>query len=128
MYAELVSRSNFSFLKGASHPEELVAVASQLGLSALAIADDDGLYAAVKGHLAAKAAGLKFLLASRMTLLDGPPVVLYVQDATGYRNLCRLISESRLAHPKGEAGLTWRALAERSGGLIALLPFPEEAA
>ncbi|HZN94622.1 MAG TPA: PHP domain-containing protein, partial [Myxococcales bacterium] len=125
MYAELVCRSNFSFLRGASHPEELVATARRLGLSALAIADQDGLYAAVKAHLAAKAAGIQLILASRMTLLDGPEVVLYVQDARGYQNLCGLISESRLRHPKGEAGLCWRDVAARAQGLSALLPFPD---
>jgi error-prone DNA polymerase len=126
VYAELVCRSNFSFLRGASHPEELVAHAVQRGLSALAIADQDGLYAAVKAHLAAKAAGLKYLLASRMTVTDGPEVVLYVQDLAGYQNLCQLISDSRLQHPKGEAGLSWRSVAQRSEGLIALLPYPDD--
>ena len=126
MYAELLSRSNFSFLRGASHPEELVATARRLGLSALAIADQDGLYAAVKAHLAAKVSGMPVILASRMTLLDGPEeVALYVQDARGYQNLCGLISESRLRHPKGEAGLSWRDVAERAQGLCALLPFPD---
>ncbi|HYV43217.1 MAG TPA: PHP domain-containing protein, partial [Myxococcaceae bacterium] len=125
MYAELLCRSNFSFLRGASHPEELVAVAKRLGLSALAITDQDGIYAAVKAHLAAKAADLELIHAARMTLLDGPEVALYVQDARGWQNLCALISESRLRHPKGEAGLSWRDLAARSEGLAALLPFPD---
>ncbi len=126
MYAELVCRTNFSFLRGASHPEELVATAHRLGISALAISDDDGLYAAVKAHLAAKAVGLKFVLASRITLTDLGPVVLYVQDAEGYANLCRLISQSRLANPKGQAGLSWREVAQRSSGLIALYLFPHD--
>ncbi len=58
VYAELVCRSNFSFLRGASHPEELVATAARLGLQALALTDVDGLYGAVKAHLAAKEHGL----------------------------------------------------------------------
>jgi DNA polymerase III alpha subunit len=62
MYAELVCRSNYSFLKGASHPEELVRRAAELGLSALALCDDDGLYGAVKAHLEAKELGLKLLI------------------------------------------------------------------
>ncbi|HYV47096.1 MAG TPA: error-prone DNA polymerase [Myxococcaceae bacterium] len=125
MYSELVSRSNFSFLRGASHPEELVAAAKRLELSALAIADQDGLYAAVKAHLAAKSAGLKLIHASRMTLEDGPEVALYVQDARGWQNLCALISESRLRHPKGEAGLSFRDVAARAEGLSAMVPFPD---
>ncbi|MGQ0508291.1 MAG: error-prone DNA polymerase [Myxococcaceae bacterium] len=125
MYAELICRSNFSFLQGASHPEELICSAALQGLSALALTDHDGLYAAVKGHIAAKQANLKFLVASQLTLLDGPPVVLYAQDDVGYRHLCTLVSKSRLAHPKGEAGIAWREVAARAQGLIALLPYPD---
>jgi error-prone DNA polymerase len=128
VYAELVCRSNFSFLKGASHPEELVALAHRFGLSALALTDDDGLYGAPKAHLAAKAAGLRTILGSRLTLTDGPPLVVYAQDLAGYENLCRLLSHSRLTHAKGEAGLSWREVANRSQGLWAVLPFPDEVA
>ena len=126
MYAELVCRSNYSFLKGASHPEELVCRAAELGLSALAICDDDGLYGLVKAHLEAKERSLKLLIASSMTLtwngLAGPGVVLYAENPGGYAHLSSLISESRLAHPKGEAGIDWQRLAAKSEGLIAVLP------
>jgi error-prone DNA polymerase len=126
MYSELVCRSNYSFLTGASHPEELVVRAAELGLSALALADDDGLYGVVKAHLEAKARGIKLLVASHLTLTwegqVGPKVAVYVEDEVGYAHLCELISASRLAHPKGEAGLPWTALAEKSRGLLAVLP------
>jgi error-prone DNA polymerase len=126
VYAELVCRSNYSFLTGASHPEELVARAAELGLSALALTDDDGLYGVVKAHLEAKARGVKLLIASAMTLTwnnrKGPRLVLYVENAVGYAHLCELISESRLAHPKGEAGLDWRRVASQAEGLFAVLP------
>ncbi|MBX5482802.1 MAG: error-prone DNA polymerase [Myxococcaceae bacterium] len=124
MYAELVARSNFSFLRGASHPEELVAAAAHDGLSAIALADLDGLYGAVKAHLCAKDLGIRFLIASQITLTDAPPLVVYVQDADGYKNLCRLLSFSRLSNPKGQAGVSWRILAEHARGLCALIPFP----
>ncbi|KFE70535.1 error-prone DNA polymerase [Hyalangium minutum] len=127
MYAELVCRSNFTFLRGASHPEELVATAARLGMQALALTDADGLYGVVKAHLAAKEHGIKLLLATELTLMDAPPVIVYAMDAGGYANLCRLVSASRMSHPKGEAGLPWRAVAERSEGLIALLPNPAPA-
>ena len=126
MYAELVCRSNYSFLEGASHPEELVSQAVELGLSALALTDGDGLYGSVKAHLAAHEMGLKLVHGARVTLTDAPPVVVHVQDAEGYRHLCQLLTRSRLDHPKGEAGIGWRALAERSAGLLVLLPFPDE--
>jgi len=124
MYAELVCRSNFSFLEGASHPEELVTRAAELGLSALALTDQDGLYGVVKAHLQARALGLKLLVGSRLTLTDGPQVVALVQDARGYAHLCQLISQGRLAHPKGQAGVPWQALAERAEGLLLVLPSP----
>jgi error-prone DNA polymerase len=132
MYAELVCRSNYSFLRGASHPEELVARASELGLAALALTDDDGLYGVVKAHLEAKGRKFKLLVASSLTLLDAgrkvAPVIVYAQDARGYANLCELISASRLSHPKGEAGLDWRALRQRADGLLALVPYPPDGA
>ncbi|MBL8917797.1 MAG: error-prone DNA polymerase [Myxococcaceae bacterium] len=121
MYAELVARSNYAFLRGASHPEELVEAAAALGLSGLAITDDDGLYGLVKAHLEAKARALKLVLASRLTLTDAPPIALYVQTAQGYAHLCELISESRLAHPKGHAGLSWQRVLPRAGGLALVL-------
>jgi error-prone DNA polymerase len=127
VYAELVCRSNFSFLRGASHPEELVATAARLGMRALALTDIDGLYGAVKAHLAAKEHGLKLILGSELTLTDGPPVVVHAMDSGGYSNLCRLISASRMSHPKGESGLPWRTVAEHSEGLMALLPSPASA-
>src|SRR5262245_28864258 len=126
MFAELVCRANCSFLRGASHPEELALTASRAGLSALALTDQDGLHGAVKAHLAAQSLGLKLILGTQLTLTDAPPIVLYVQDAAGYSNLCQLISQGRLSHPKGEAGLPWQELAQRARGLIALLPFPAE--
>ncbi len=128
MYAELVARSNYSFLKGASHPEELVARAAELGLSAFALTDDDGLYGVVKAHLEAKQRGLKLLVGASLTVLDGPPLVVYAEDASGYAHLCELVSRARLSRPKGEAGLFWRDVAEKASGLVALLPSPVEAA
>jgi error-prone DNA polymerase len=124
VYAELVCRSNFSFLRGASHPEELIATAARLGLPALAMTDVDGLYGLVKAHLAAKEHGIKLLIGTELMLTDGPPVVIYAMNPEGYANVCRLVSASRMSHPKGESGLPWRAVAERSEGLIALLPNP----
>src|SRR4051812_38221766 len=121
MYAELVCRSNYSFLRGASHPDELVARAAELGLSGLALVDRDGLYGGVKAPLGAKAVGLPLVLGSELTLGGAPDVVALVQDPAGYRSLCRLVSESRLAHPKGEAGLRWERLAEGGEGLTLLL-------
>jgi error-prone DNA polymerase len=122
VYAELVCRSNYSFLQGASHPEELVRRAAELGLSALAITDDDGFYGLVKAHLEAKQRQLQLIIGSRLILYGAPPLTLYAANTTGYARLSTWISESRLAHPKGEAGLPWRTLLDRTDGLVAVLP------
>jgi error-prone DNA polymerase len=121
VFAELVCRSNFSFLRGASHPEDLVFTAAREGHYALALTDGDGLYGVVKAHLAAKQLNVKLLIGSQLTLTDAPSMVVYAQDLEGYRNLSRVISESRLSHPKGEAGVPWQFLAQHARGLIALL-------
>src|SRR5688500_17344203 len=126
MYAELSCRSNFSFLKGASHPEELLARADALELAALALTDDDGFYGVPKAHLFNRATRrpLKLVVGSAVTLTVGPRLNVYVVSAEGYANLCRVLSLSRLAHPKGQAGVGFATLAERSAGLLAMLPSP----
>jgi error-prone DNA polymerase len=104
-----------------------MARAHQLGLTALALTDADGLYGVVKAHLFRRALqgprpGL--IVGSLLTLEGAPPVAVYAESVEGYSHLCQAISTSRLRHPKGEAGLPWRELAARSRGLIALLPSP----
>ncbi|MDX1574990.1 MAG: PHP domain-containing protein, partial [Kiloniellales bacterium] len=73
-YAELQVTSNYSFLRGASHPDELVIAAEALGLAALAIADRNSLAGAVRAHVAAKEAGLRLVVGARLTPRDGPEV------------------------------------------------------
>ncbi|HEY6106385.1 MAG TPA: PHP domain-containing protein, partial [Anaeromyxobacteraceae bacterium] len=101
-YAELRCKSNFSFLSGASHPEELVDRASELGLSGLAVADRDGLYGVVRAHAQAKRLGLPMVVGAEMTCEDlapgGGSLVLLAADREGYANLCRLVT---LGHGSG---------------------------
>ncbi|MCA9115087.1 MAG: PHP domain-containing protein, partial [Planctomycetaceae bacterium] len=75
-YAELHCRTNFSFLEGASHPDELVHRAAELGLHALAITDRNSLAGVVRAHVAAKECGLKLLIGTEVTPVDAPPAVL----------------------------------------------------
>ncbi len=128
MYAELTCRSNYTFLTGASHPDELVAKAHALGLSALALTDRDGLYGSVKAHLAAKEVGLKLLHGSQLTFTDAPGLTLLVKDLAGWRNLCRLVTRGRTAGPKGESSLPFSALDGHAEGLFALLSTPDSGA
>ncbi|MBS3800426.1 MAG: error-prone DNA polymerase, partial [Thioalkalivibrio sp.] len=100
-YAELTAISNFSFLYGASHPEELVDRARALGYRALALTDIASLAGVVRAHAAAKECGLRLILGARLVLEEGPDLTLLVRDATGYRALCRLLTQSRRAAEKG---------------------------
>ncbi len=100
-YAELHCLSNFSFLKGASHPEELVSRAADLGYEALALTDECSVAGAVRAHQAARERGLKLIVGTELALADGPRLVCLAQDRQGYARLCRLISRGRRAAPKG---------------------------
>ena len=79
-YAELHAKTNFSFLEGASHPDELVRRAAELGYAALAITDRNSLAGVVRAHVAAKEVGLKLLIGAEITPEDAPPVVLLATD------------------------------------------------
>ncbi len=123
-YAELFCRSHFSFLEGASSPEELVTRAVELGLSALAVTDRDGVYGLVRAHRAAREAGLHLIVGSLISLREHPGLVLLVRDAQGWANLCRLLTRARRDQPKGHAQLELRHVLERDQGLTALLHGP----
>jgi error-prone DNA polymerase len=122
-YVPLWCKSNYSFLEGASHPEELVETAARLGIPAIAMTDRDGVYGAVRAHVKAKEVGQKIILGAELTV-EGCPAVLIVlaQDRAGYANLCRLITKGRLRSPKGESSVTWDEVCAHASGLIALVP------
>ena len=126
-YAALRCLSNFSFLRGASHVEELVRRARELDYAALALTDECSLAGAVRAHLAARQAGLKLLLGSQFRVrLDGghsAVVVLLARDRQDYAALCRLISALRRQAPKGSYRLDLADLLEQACGLgVACLP------
>ncbi len=142
-YAELHARSAFSFLEGASHPEELVAEALRLGLSGLALCDQNGLYGAVEardalldlahlGKEAEESSPLKLLYGSELSVETAPSeldaVTALVLDREGYRSLCSLISQGRLAVEKGEFRLARDELGLRTRGLHFLVGGPRSAA
>src|SRR5579863_880973 len=118
-YAELHCRTNFSFLEGASHPDELVQTATALGYRALAITDRNSLAGVVRAHVAAKSAGLSLLIGAEVTPADAPPAVLLATDRAAYGRLCRLLTRGRRNAPKGECQLTLDDLAEHAEGLLA---------
>lgn len=118
-YAELHCKTNFSFLEGASHPDELVLRAAELGYAALAITDRNSLAGVVRAHGAAKQVGLKLLIGAEITPVDACPVVLLATDRKAYGRLSRLITLGRRGAPKGECRLTFSDVADHAEGLIA---------
>lgn len=126
-YAELHCRSNFSFLVGASHPEELVARAHVLGYAALAITDEGSLAGVVRAHAEAERLGLKLIVGAEMRLApppetpdaDEPRLVLLAQTRRGYGNLAHWITVARRRAAKGEY-LAWRSDLE---GAVPTAPF-----
>ena len=106
-YAELHALSNFTFLRGASHPEELVETAAKLGYEALAITDECSMSGIVRAHSAAKEFGLrKLIIGSELKLHSGRKLVALAQNRNGYTALCQLISNARRATKKGRYELT----------------------
>jgi error-prone DNA polymerase len=105
MYAELHAISNFSFLRGASHPQELVQRAAELGYAAIALTDECSLAGAVRAHLAAREYGIRLILGSEFRLREGIHLVLLAPDRTAYGDLASLISLGRRRSPKGEYDL-----------------------
>jgi hypothetical protein len=122
VYAPLWCKSNFSFLEGASHPEELVETAAGLGLSAIAVTDRNGVYGMVRAFDAARRGSIKLITGSQVSMEDGSSLILLAQDRTGYARLCRLLSRGHLRSPKGMCSVSWKEAAESAGGLIALWP------
>ncbi len=127
-YAELHCVSNFSFLRGASHPEELVARAAALGYTALAITDECSLAGAVRAHVAAKQHKLKLLIGAEFQLEGGPKIVLLATHREGYGNLSQLITTARRRSAKGQYRLEWDDLGAANGCVSIMLPARESSA
>jgi error-prone DNA polymerase len=142
-FVELLGRSAFSFLRGASRPEEMVERAKELELEALALCDRDGLYGSARAHVAAKELGARVIVgaelgvepnvrrvgswkssATKKVAPELPVVALLVESLAGYRNLCQLLTKAHADLPKGESALDPAWLAEHAEGLVAVVPSP----
>src|SRR6187431_2154593 len=137
MFAELLATTCYSFLRGASQPEEFVQQAASLGLSGLAICDRDGLYGVVKAFHQAKISGQRFITGAELTFAaeasevgkkkragaarELPTLALLCESHQGYQNLCRLLTLSHAHQPKGESALELEWLAPHAAGLWALI-------
>ena len=126
-YVELHARSAFSFLEGASLPEELAAACADRGMPAMALLDRDGVYGAPRFHLAAKKLGVRAHIGAEVTSTGGIRIPLLVRTRTGYRNLCRLITRMKLRAKKGEGEAALEELREFAEGLVCLASWPDRA-
>jgi error-prone DNA polymerase len=124
-YAELQVTSNFSFLRGASHPEELVASAAELGYRAIALTDHNTLAGIVRAHMAAKRAGLSFIPGARLDLQDGPSLLAYPTDKDAYSRLSNLLTIGMRRAEKGQCILSCYDVYAHSKGLKFLIVPPD---
>jgi error-prone DNA polymerase len=130
-YAELRTASAFSFLDSAALPEDLIFIGAQRDLPAMALVDTNGVYGAPRFYGAAKKTGVRALVGSELVLESTNPtdnrppatgnrLTVLVENRTGYKNLCRLLTAGALAHPKGEARYSWKLIEQHAEGLHCL--------
>src|SRR5512139_790255 len=119
-FVELNAASAFSFLRASSTPEALVERAVELGLTALALVDRDGVAGAPRFFKAARAAGVRPIVGAALSLEGGGALPLLVETQRGYRNLCRLVTRMKAGAPKGEGRLRLEVLDGLVEGLVAL--------
>src|SRR5262249_25338559 len=146
VFAELLGRSCFSFLRGASHAEEMVMRSKELGLDALALCDRDGLYGSVRAFERSRQEGQRVIVGAELSLVvdsardrprdrpngssttgkaasvapEPPVLALLVENHDGYTNLCRLLTLSHADRPKGESALELDWLSSHAKGLFAI--------
>ncbi|HET7716774.1 MAG TPA: PHP domain-containing protein, partial [Bauldia sp.] len=123
-FAELAVTTNFSFLRGASHPEELVARALELGLAGIAVADRNTVAGVVRGHVAAKETGYRYAVGARLAFRDGTPDVLaWPTDRAAWGRLCRLLTLGNRRAEKGDCHLDLPDLLEwGQGTMLGVMP------
>ena len=118
-YAELAVTTNFSFGRGASHPQEYVSRAAELGLVTIGIADRNTLAGVVRAYAEArKHPGLKLIVGARLVTTDGFEAVAYPMDRAAYGRLCKLLSTGNRRAKKGECRIGFDEVVEASDGLV----------
>ena len=120
-YTELQVTTNYSFLRGASHVEELLVTAKALGLQALAITDRNTLAGVLRAHGRAQELGIRLIVGCRLDLRDGTSLLAYPTDRPAYSRLCRLLTLGKSRAGKGACFLDWDDVAAHAEGLLAIL-------
>src|ERR1700741_1159017 len=124
-YAELEVTSNFSFLRGAAHPDELVVTAAALGQQAIAITDRNSFAGIVRAHHAAKEVGIRLVVGCRLDLYDGTSLLAYPTDRAAYGRFTRLLTLGKRRAPKGECHLDYPDVVAHGEGQIVMILSPE---
>src|SRR6201987_1412101 len=123
IYAELQVTTNFSFLHGAAHPDELVVTAAALGHRAIAITDRNSLAGVVRAHHAAKEVGIRLVVGCRLDLRDGTSLLAFPEDRAAYGRLTRLLTLGKRRAPKVECPLDYAdVVAHGDGQIVVVLP------
>src|SRR6202163_3104392 len=120
-YVELHACSAFSFLRGGSFPEHLAERAAELEMPALALLDRNGVYGAQRFSVAAREQNVRPIIGCELSLEDDSILPVFVENRTGYKNLCELLTQAHLRSEKGKCPVQWSELLEFAEGLIALV-------
>src|SRR5438105_441172 len=119
-FVELHASSAFSFLRGGSFPEQLAEVAAELEMPAIALCDRNGVYGAQRFSVAAREHGVRPIVGAELAMEGGGILPVLVENRTGYKNLCELLTQAHLRNEKGKCGIRWDELPQFAEGLVAL--------
>src|SRR5246127_5686637 len=120
-YCELHCSSAFSFLRGGSFPEQLAEVAAELEIPAIALCDRNGVYGAQRFSVAARERGVRPIVGAELAMEGGGILPVLVENRTGYKNLCELLTQAHLRSEKGKCEIKWDELPQFAEGLVVLL-------
>src|SRR5712691_5710305 len=120
-YIELHACSAFSFLRGGSFPEQLAYTATELEMPAMALLDRNGVYGAQRFSVAAREHNVRPIIGAELSMEDGGVVPVLVENRTGYKNLCELLTQAHLRSEKGKCAIKWDELPQFADGLVVLL-------
>ena len=119
-YVELHACSAFSFLRGGSFPEQLTEVAAELEMLAMALLDRNGVYGGQRFSVAAREHNVRPIIGAELSMEDGAVLPVLVENRTGYKNLCELLTQAHLRSEKNKCAVQWNEISEFTEGLIAL--------
>src|SRR2546426_1674473 len=120
-YIELHACSAFSFLRGASFPEQLAETAAELAMPAMALLDRNGVYGAQRFSVTVREHNVRPIIGCELSMEDGTIFPVLVANRTGYKNLCQLLTQAHLRSEKGKCAIQWNELPQFAEGLVALL-------